>query len=102
MMDFMVSLADFETNFVSVERLAEYTRLPLDETPQERKRTVREWNGWVEGAEGEIVLSHVSMRYSLKRSLVLSDVSLRVRANSTVRSHVWRRCCCASRSSSKA
>lgn len=70
-MDFMMGLTQVETQFVSVERVAEYTRLP-----QEVREGSQPPLGWP--ASGGLVLSRVELRYQINRPLVLRGASLSV------------------------
>lgn len=73
MMDYMMSTADLEKQFVSVERTAEYTR--LESEPEVDASSASSTNDW---CSASITFENVSMRYRLHRPLVLNNVSLHV------------------------
>lgn len=82
-MDYMMNTANLEKQFVSVERIAEYTRLEPEEggSVQEDATALRRQasaggplEGWPHDAS--VSLRDVSLRYQLYRPLVLSGVDL--------------------------
>eukprot|EP00930_Biecheleria_cincta_P035016 TRINITY_DN24126_c0_g1_i1.p1 TRINITY_DN24126_c0_g1~~TRINITY_DN24126_c0_g1_i1.p1 ORF type:complete len:1366 (+),score=195.29 TRINITY_DN24126_c0_g1_i1:71-4168(+) len=79
MMDYMMGAADLETKFVSVERVAEYTRLEQEESVLAMKfqsSDLGQLSDWPKQAN--IHLEAVALRYRLCRPLVLRGVSLRI------------------------
>jgi len=81
-MDYLMGLASLETNFVSVERIAEYSRLEKEEEifeercSQDVQLEEHTPNYWP--SEGRISIKNVRMRYLLHRKLVLNDLSFEI------------------------
>ncbi|KAJ3063303.1 hypothetical protein HDU98_000877 [Podochytrium sp. JEL0797] len=74
LMDFVMGLTNLETNFVSVERVAEFAKM----TSEKDDLRVVESREWVR--EGRLEICDLRMRYAINRGYVLDGVSLRVEA----------------------
>eukprot|EP00931_Biecheleriopsis_adriatica_P049874 TRINITY_DN28859_c0_g1_i1.p1 TRINITY_DN28859_c0_g1~~TRINITY_DN28859_c0_g1_i1.p1 ORF type:complete len:1375 (+),score=210.90 TRINITY_DN28859_c0_g1_i1:32-4156(+) len=84
MMDYMMGAADVETKFVSVERVAEYTRLEgeastLLAAEEDMHQALCTWP-----QQADIKMQAVALRYRLCRALVLRGVDLEIGASSKV------------------
>ena len=84
-MDYMCGLATLESQFVSVERVAEYCRLPPEEDAYAKAQDgdAPQFDDAAAAAttakrKVSLVLEDVAMRYRMHRPLVLAGVSLRV------------------------
>lgn len=81
MMDYLMGLTNVETNFVSVERIADILRMPV-ETDDRLLATTEQPAGWP--VAGEVRLDRVAMRYTIGRPEVLKGISLTIPAGSKV------------------
>lgn len=87
-MDYLMGLASLETNFVSVERIAQYSRLEHEEvifaehspTPVVKVDSIT--SNWP--SKGKILVQNVRMRYILHRKLILNDLSFCIKGGSKV------------------
>jgi len=75
LMDYMMGAANVENKFVSVERVAEYMRLPPEElrAREEVDQGLQEWPG-----DARISVRGLQMRYRLCRPLVLRGLNLEI------------------------
>ena len=96
MMDYMMGLTSLETQFVSVERIAEYTRMPGERKLAEQGTKSKSRNAILgEGCKGSAIFvphgavefRHVRMRYRLNKPLVLNVSGLITRACSLYATH---------------
>merc|ERR1712127_962728 len=76
---YSVSSAVLESQFVSVERVAEYTRLPSESSSTASPQTDRSWP-----QHGGIVFGDVHLRYGPHMPPALNGVTLEIDAGSKV------------------
>jgi len=76
-MDYMMGMATLESQFVSVERVAQFLRIPNESSVAVYPR--KEWH-----ARGHLKFENVKMRYALHRPLVLRGLSFEVEAGTKV------------------
>ncbi|KAJ3024928.1 UNVERIFIED_CONTAM: hypothetical protein HDU68_007645 [Siphonaria sp. JEL0065] len=72
LMEFVMGLTNLETNFVSVERVAEFAKMK-SESDELRTRDTEEW---VES--GRLDICDLRMRYAINRGYVLNGISLTI------------------------